>query len=287
MMSTVNTSIATTITSTSSTTISTTTTSTTTISSTLSSTAITSAPSTTILTSTPSTSASTSTSTTTTFNTNEYLTHYWPITTSAMNDQIGTADMFQGAFTNFTFDRFNCPNSALALNGGWTQIPSGVYFNTPEFTISVWVFPLQVGYLSFIIDFGNGYNADNIILKHDSGGNDIPALRINNGSQSIGTAQSTGSLTLSKWQLLTATFDSSIMKIYINGIQKGSLISVYTLPTITRTLNYIGKSDSSTYSYSYLDDLRFYKESLSQSEIIDLMNAPGQSNCILMCNYLK
>ena len=43
-----------------------------------------------------------------------------------MLDQIGSAHMTQGALTSFTSDRFGNANSALALNGGWAQVPSGV-----------------------------------------------------------------------------------------------------------------------------------------------------------------
>ena len=196
-----------------------------------------------------------------------------------MLDEIDSAHMLQGALTNFTLDRFNCPNSSLALNGGWTQVPSGVYFNSPEFTISLWVYSQQVGVNSWILDFGNGYNADNIILKHDSGGSRQPALRINNGSSSKGTAQSTKALTMSTWQMLTATFDGLTMKIYINGILRGIYSSVMTMPTILRTKNYIGQSSTpgNGYSFSYLDDLRFYNKCLSQAEIINLINDNGPS----------
>jgi hypothetical protein len=91
------------------------------------------------------------------------LTHYWPICNSQMKDVIGNSDMTQGNLTTFTSDRFGNVNSALALNGGWSKVPSGIYFDSPEFTISVWVFPQQVGYWSRIIDFGN-YQHYNIVL---------------------------------------------------------------------------------------------------------------------------
>jgi hypothetical protein len=61
--------------------------------------------------------------------TDQYLTHYWPISNGAMLDQIGKSHMTQGSSTFFTFfttDRFGNANSALALNGGWTQVPAGV-----------------------------------------------------------------------------------------------------------------------------------------------------------------
>jgi hypothetical protein len=60
--------------------------------------------------------------------TDQYLTHYWPIQNGLMNDEIGTAHMTQGSDTYFTLDRFEYENSALALNGGWTQVASGVFF---------------------------------------------------------------------------------------------------------------------------------------------------------------
>jgi hypothetical protein len=68
-----------------------------------------------------------------TSNLNQYLTHHWPIWSSQMNDQIGSAHMIQGLNTIFDADRFGTPNSALNLNGGWTYVPKGVFFDTPQF----------------------------------------------------------------------------------------------------------------------------------------------------------
>ena len=75
----------------------------------------------------------------------EYLTHYWPIENGEMRDIIDSKDMEQGNLTSFIEDRFGNVNSALALNGGYTQIPSGVYFNSPELTISAWIHPTAAG----------------------------------------------------------------------------------------------------------------------------------------------
>ena len=74
----------------------------------------------------------------------QYLTHYWSFDNEQMLDQIGMAHMTQGILTKFVEDRFCNPNSALALNGGWTQVPPGVYFDTPEFTIWVYVMLIRV-----------------------------------------------------------------------------------------------------------------------------------------------
>ena len=205
--------------------------------------------------------------------TDQYLTHYWPILNSTKSDIVGTAHMQQGMNTSFTSDRFGCPNSAMNLNGGFTYVPAGVYFDSPEFTISVWIYPQSVGSWSRVIDFANGAPLDNIVLSQDSGLNRIPYTTIRNGTIIMGTVSSSVSLALKQWQFLTSTYNGTSLIMYINGVIKANLFFVFTLPTLNRTKNYIGKSNwNDSYSWSYLDDLRFYNRSLSQSEIIDLMN---------------
>ena len=202
---------------------------------------------------------------------------------STMLDEIGSAHMTQGALTLFGADRFGCPHSALALNGGWTEVPPGIYFDTREFTISVWIYPELVGAWARVIDFGNNdfFGSDNnIILSLDSLLNNIPAFSIANGLNSIGVCHSSKALLNAEWQMLTATFNGSLESIYINGKLTCSLaVHSYTLPVITRTNNYIGKSYVPTdgYSWSYIDDLRFYNKSLNEMEIIRLFNQTSKS----------
>ena len=125
-----------------------------------------------------------------------------------MTDEVGLAHMTQGNFTLFTRDRFNNTNSALALNGGWTQVPNGIYFDTPEFTISVWVFPQQVGYASRVIDFGNTSSSsiasNNIVLRFDNNHDYKPVLHIHNNGILKGQCVSSQPLLNLEWQLLTA-----------------------------------------------------------------------------------
>jgi len=212
--------------------------------------------------------------------TDQYLTHYWPITNGKMNDVIGSSDMIQGSLTNFTFDRFYNLNSALALNGGWTRVPSGIYFDTPEFTISVWIYPQQVGYGSRILDFGNGPSADNIVLAISLKDSLKDYFQIFSGTAQIFLEQSPQNLTLNKWQFLTFTFNGTNAYIYLNGTLTTKSNQNFTLSILNRTNCLIGKSNWATdkYSSSYLDDLRFYNKSLTQTEILELMNQSQISN---------
>jgi hypothetical protein len=203
---------------------------------------------------------------------------------STMLDKIGLAHMRQGLLTSFIADRFGCPHSALALNGGWTEVPPGIYFDTREFTISVWIYPQLVGAWARVIDFGKSALLgpdSNIILSLDSLLNNLPTLNVANGLNSIGECRSSKALLNGEWQMLTATFNGSLESIYINGKLTCSLaVHSYTLPVITRTNNYIGKSYQTTdgYSSSYIDDLRFYNKSLNEMEIIRLFNQTSKFN---------
>jgi hypothetical protein len=204
-----------------------------------------------------------------------------------MIDVIDSKDMTQGNLTYFTLDRFGNENSALALNGGWTKVPPGIYFDTPEFTISVWVYPQQVGGFSRVIDFGNSLGTsplDNIIFRLDYNYNNNPAINIYNGDKSIGDCKLTKELIKNEWQFLTATFNGSLQSFYINGTLTCSQSINYTLPKITRNYNYIGKSyhPSHGYSWSFIDDLRFYNKSLTKEEILVLMNINNSSGKLII-----
>jgi hypothetical protein len=216
--------------------------------------------------------------------TSQRLTYYWPICND-LSDQAGSAHMQQGnLLTSFTADRFGNNNSALALNGGWLQVPQGNYFDTPEFTISVWVFPQNISLHAAVFDFGNKAAQEGIALTFDSvttSGSLKPTflIWIKPAINLWSHVESSQPLMLNKWQLLTATFDSKTMKIYINGTLTGSRDFNVSTSTMSQPLssNYIGSNGSLYTSASYLDDLRIYKTSLNQSEILQLVNANGSS----------
>jgi hypothetical protein len=208
--------------------------------------------------------------------TDQYLTHYWPFENGTMRDAIGSAHMAQGSSTSFFADRFGNVNSALALNGGWTQVPAGVYFDSIEFTISVWVYPSNVGLHSRIIDFGNGLDSDNIVLSLSYLNSLKPYFVIYSGSNHIFSTTAYKPITLNQWQFLTATTNGTNARIYLNGTKVAELnFESYIRPYyLLRSNCSIGKSNWNVdgYSNSYLDDLRFYNKMLTQEEINELMN---------------
>ena len=192
-----------------------------------------------------------------------------------MTDHVGLADMSQGSLTTFIADRFGNANSALTLNGGWTQVPSGIYFDTAQFTISVWIYPQSLGTSCRFLSFGNG-ESDIIEIIIQS----TPQFAVSQGNTWLNYPVSPNPLVLNQWQLLVCTYDGSTFSIYINGTLSASASVTYTMPSLTRTQNWFGRSAFSTngFSYSYLDDIRFYNVSLNQTEIIQLQNEISSTN---------
>jgi len=211
-----------------------------------------------------------------------YLSHYWPLCNGQMTDVVGGADMQQGASTIFVNDRFGNANSALNLNGGWTYLQSGIFFNTPGFTISAWIYPLNVGPWSRLVDFGNGLGIYNVLFSLDSNTNLLPRLCIK--TDALGNeicAASSQSLVLGEWQFLVGTFDGTTISVYINGIIAGKTsVSSFLMPSsLIRTNNYIGQSNWATdgYSSTYLEELRFYNICLNPMQILSIMNETSGS----------
>jgi hypothetical protein len=184
--------------------------------------------------------------------------------------------MTQGVNTSFAQDRFGNLNSALALNGGWAQVPPGVYFDSPEFSISVWVYPYLVNSYARAIDFSLNNTMLNIYLSLNNASFNVPNANIVYGqSKGISIFKTNQQLVTKSWQLLVVTFNGSFLDLYINESLTSRMLINFTLPIFKSFENcYIGKSNTNgnKYSYSYLDDLRFYNKSLSQEEMVYLIN---------------
>ena len=210
---------------------------------------------------------------------NEYLTNYWPISNGQMNDQVGNADMIQGASTTFVADRFGNPNSALGLNGGYTQVPAGFYFNSLKFTITAWIYPQSLDAYATLLDFGNGPSTNSIIITLSNGGfTNSPVLTICPNNPYFVSCQICTSylpLQLGVWSFLAATYDGKYMRIYTNGyLQYSFYILNLVFNSIIRKYNYFGMrnvANSPGHSYSYIDDLKFYNTSLTFSELYNVM----------------
>ena len=199
------------------------------------------------------------------------LINYWPIVNGLMSDIVGCAHMTPGNLTTLTSDRRGNLNAALSLNGGYTNVPPGVYFNS-AFTITVWIYAQQLSYYTRVLDFGNGLN-DCIIFSLSSQFTGKPCFVLMSGPNYLYECKSSTVITLNTWTFTVISFSGSAVSIYMNGVRTCLLNSNAMPSNLIRVNNYVGKSNSvlDGYSYSILDDLRIYNRSLSSAEINNLM----------------
>ena len=187
--------------------------------------------------------------------------------------------MFSVNAISFNTDRFGNPNEALDLINGYTFLTPGYFFTSPQFSISLWIYPNGWSPSnSVLLDFGNG-NAngnsflDDIILYQVSTDLIGPNVKIYNSSTLLINAESSMGLVTNQWQLLTVTYDGVNASIYINDALTASVQLTYSLPVIMRMNNYFGASSTNIYQHSSmrLDDIRFYNISLTLNQIVNIM----------------
>ena len=87
-------------------------------------------------------------------------------------------------------------------------------------------------------------------------------------------ASGTGTLPLNAWSHLATTFDGSMQRLFLNGVQIGSLAASGSLMQTTGALRIGGNSVWGEFFSGALDDMRIYSRALSTTEIQTDMNTP-------------
>ena len=177
--------------------------------------------------------------------------------------------MTQYGYANFANDRFENVASAISFNGGYYTVPSGVYFSG-DFTVTVWG-NLDLNPLNNwapILCFNNwasntlGYFQDGICLEF--GQFKLPRFFIFYDTTLYGLTYNQAILP-NTWIHFAFTLNGIIGSIYINGILATSGY-LYIRANIFRTINVFGSIYSDT-CYGKIDFIKFYKRSLSSTEI--------------------
>lgn len=157
-----------------------------------------------------------------------------------------------------------------ASESDFISLPTDIWFNG-NFTIEALVNIKSFTSNARILDIGNGQANNNIVLATSNGTNGLPYLEIVNGTTSVGKIVSAKALKLYEWQYIQVTLTATTIAIYINlvNVANGTITSPPN--NISRSSNFIGKSNWS--SDSYLDGsiamLRVYSKALSLQERIN------------------
>ncbi|CAF1065376.1 unnamed protein product [Brachionus calyciflorus] len=198
---------------------------------------------------------------------NNRLIHYWPITDSSVRDIIGGKDLYDGVNTDFVQDRFGRVNSAIRIRNGYYKVPP--IFIRDSFTITTWVRALNYTCNARILEFGNGFNNNNLVLAYSHDWLGQPFFSIVNQDLWNNAITSSTKLNIGTWYHIAFGRGGNWTFMYINSVFDCETIGKEMPKNINRTVNYFGKSDwgNSEKAYLEMDDIRIYERTLSSSEI--------------------
>lgn len=179
---------------------------------------------------------------------------YGAVPTTGQNGQANTGYSFDGA-------------------GDYISLPSGFSDFTNGITISVWAKPTAASNFARFIDFGTGQGANNILFYRSGTTSNLVYATEDASGTILGTLTASSAITLNQWKLYTVTVTTGgAATIYVNGSSVATASGVGAPTQVTRTSNYIGRSNWSSDSYytGSMDDLRIYNRALSGSEVLQL-----------------
>jgi len=121
---------------------------------------------------------------------------------------------------SFDTDRFGKISSSIYFNDGYASAPPGIYFDpdTSGFTVMSWLKYESILPWVRLIDFGNGQEANNIVVGQ------TPDNKIFTAVVGVSGGVGKSNLTLNSWLHISITSQIRIneknmdSKIYINGL---------------------------------------------------------------------
>ena len=173
-------------------------------------------------------------------------------------------------------------NGKMVFNGsnGYVSLGStGLSNFTGGITISFManMYSTSGGWSRFM-DIGNGADVNNILFARYGG------LTFTAGSQwknamYWGTSNIENSLQVDNNTFYTITGDGANIKLYVNGVLRGTNASTILPDNVTRTINYIGRSNwvSDAYYQGTISLVQIYNRALTQAEILQNFSYIGMT----------
>jgi chitodextrinase len=103
-------------------------------------------------------------------------------------------------------------------------------------------------------------------------------LRLKTNGNTTTLLAASGNLPVGTWYHAAATYDGAIMRLYVNGVEVGSLVKTGAVATSSAVPVNIGRNpDGSNHMHGVIDDVRIYNRGLSSAEIAAVMSGSGSS----------
>jgi hypothetical protein len=190
---------------------------------------------------------------------------------SVLRASIGGLD---GTIAGATWSPAGRNGGALLFNGidDMVTVPPAAALNlTSGMTVEAWVYPTALVTWRTVA-LKEGVN-DLAYALYASDATAKPEGLINVGGGAL-PANGTGTLPLNTWSHLATTFDGSMQRLFLDGVQIGSVAASGSLMQTIGALRIGGNSVWGEFFSGALDDMRIYNRALSTTEIQTDMNTP-------------
>jgi len=162
---------------------------------------------------------------------------------------------------------------ALNFNGTSSYVDAFDPLDPTTYTIEAWVNPRTVRYMS-------------ILFRTDGAGGRSQQLRIaadgrfehytfDGAGKSV---KGTTVVAANQWYHVAGVVDGGLMRLYVNGVQEGTPVSVGTLWT-GGDRYWIGASDGGGSFDGFIDEVTMYTRGLTASEILSIYSAGASGKC--------
>jgi hypothetical protein len=197
---------------------------------------------------------------------------------SGINANDGSGGNLTGIVANAAWTSGGKFSNALSFNGtnSWVTVTDAASLHlTTGMTLEAWVLPTALG---------NG-TWRNVIIKERASGEifnlyanadtNVPTLFVVPAATgSPVEVQGTSQLPLNVWSHLAATYDNSMVRLYVNGALVGSRALSGPLLTSTGAMRIGGNSLWGEFFEGSIDEVRVYNRALTQAEIQTDMTTP-------------
>ncbi len=157
---------------------------------------------------------------------------------------------------------------------------------TSAITVSAWVnVPNHVNWYDYVRNNWAGI-AGAWLLYSDSSGNARFGVIDSSLAQKNALGCSTN-FTTSTWHMLTGTYDGSVVKSYLDGVQCNSTSSLSSQTLYTSGAIQFGEWGSAGATTHYIDDVRIYNRALSADEVERLWNSTVYTRYFTIENVMR
>jgi hypothetical protein len=184
---------------------------------------------------------------------------------SSGNNNTGTL----GGGAGWALGKFGTAATFDGLNDVVTVPDSASLDLTTAMTLEAWVLPnTALDWRSLIFKAGS---SDLVYGMYESTNANVPSADAVTGGTTR-TAKGGTSLTPGVWTHLTATYDGSNLRLYVNGVQAASTAATGNIQTSNGVLTIGGNSLFGEWYNGKIDEVRIYNRALSATEIQSDMN---------------